>query len=56
MDMSAGYWAAVMEHLPEAAIVFDRFHSLNITPQKPLRRAYLPGSTFRQMKAPPVPF
>ena len=26
MDMSAAYWAAVLEHLPEAAIVFDRFH------------------------------
>ena len=26
MDMSAGYWAAVVEHLPEAAVVFDRFH------------------------------
>jgi transposase len=24
--MSPAYWAAVLEHLPEAAIVFDRFH------------------------------
>jgi hypothetical protein len=26
MDMSPAYWSAVLEHLPEAAIVFDRFH------------------------------
>jgi transposase len=26
MDMSAAYWAAVAENLPDAAIVFDRFH------------------------------
>jgi len=26
MDMSAGYWAAVLEHRPRAAVVFDRFH------------------------------
>jgi hypothetical protein len=25
MDMSPAYWSAVLEHLPEAAIVFDRF-------------------------------
>lgn len=26
IDMSVAYWAAVAEHLPDAAIVFDRFH------------------------------
>jgi transposase len=26
MDMSAGYWAAVLDNLPKAAVVFDRFH------------------------------
>jgi transposase len=25
-DMSAAYWSAVAEHLPRAALVFDRFH------------------------------
>ena len=30
MDMSAGYWAAVIEHLPEAAIVFDHFHIIKL--------------------------
>src|ERR1035441_4228883 len=34
MDMSAGYWAAVMEHLPEAAIVFDRFHIIKLMNEK----------------------
>jgi transposase len=34
MDMSAGYWAAVLEHLPEAAIVFDRFHIIKLVNEK----------------------
>ena len=34
MDMSAAYWAAVMEHLPEAAIVFDRFHIIKLVNEK----------------------
>jgi transposase len=34
MDMSAAYWAAVMEHLPEAAIVFDRFHIMKLMNEK----------------------
>jgi transposase len=34
MDMSAAYWAAVMEHLPEAAIVFDRFHITKLVNEK----------------------
>ena len=34
MDMSAAYWAAVMEHLPNAAIVFDRFHIMKLMNEK----------------------
>jgi transposase len=34
MDMSAGYWAAVLEHLPETAIVFDRFHIMKLMNEK----------------------
>lgn len=34
MDMSAAYWAAVAEHLPEAAIVFDRFHITKLVNDK----------------------
>jgi len=34
MDMSAAYWAAVLEHLPEAAIVFDRFHITKLVNEK----------------------
>ena len=28
--MSAAYWSAVLEHLPEAAVVFDKFHILKL--------------------------
>ena len=40
-DMSAAYWAAVLENLPEAAIVFDRFHIIKLANEKidDLRRA-----------------
>jgi transposase len=34
MDMSPAYWAAVLEHLPEAAIVFDRFHITKLVNEK----------------------
>jgi len=34
MDMSAAYWAAVLEHLPDAAIVFDRFHITKLVNEK----------------------
>jgi transposase len=34
IDMSAAYWAAVREHLPEAAIVFDRFHIIKLVNEK----------------------
>jgi transposase len=29
-DMSAAYWSAVLEHLPEAALVFDKFHIIKL--------------------------
>jgi transposase len=28
--MSAGYWGAVMTHLPKAKIVFDHFHVIKL--------------------------
>ncbi len=34
MDMSVAYWAAVVEHLPHAAIVFDRFHLSKLMNEK----------------------
>jgi transposase len=41
MDMSGAYWAAVLEHLPGAAVVFDRFHIMKLINEKldELRRA-----------------
>jgi transposase len=30
MDMSGAYWSAVLEHLPDAALVFDKFHILKL--------------------------
>jgi transposase len=41
MDMSAGYWGAVMTHLPNAKIVFDHFHVIKLFNDKlsDLRRA-----------------
>jgi transposase len=33
-DMSAAYWSAVLEHLPDAAIVFDRFHIIKLANEK----------------------
>ncbi len=47
MDMSAAYWTAVMEHLPEAAIVFDRFHIMKLMNEKldDLRRAMVNEAT-----------
>jgi transposase len=34
MDMSAAYWSAVAENLPNAAIVFDRFHIVKLVNEK----------------------
>ena len=40
-DMGAAYWSAILEHLPEAAIVFDHFHIIKLASEKidDLRRA-----------------
>ena len=40
-DLSAAYWSAVVEHLPEAAVVFDRFHLVKLMNERldDLRRA-----------------
>jgi transposase len=47
MDMSAAYWAAVAEHLPDAAVVFDRFHIVKLVNEKldDLRRAMVREAT-----------
>ncbi len=47
MDMSAAYWAAVAENLPEAAVVFDRFHIMKLVNEKldELRRALVREAT-----------
>ena len=34
MAMSPAFWAAVLEHLPGAAVVFDRFHLIQLVNQK----------------------
>jgi len=34
MDMSGAYWAAVSEHLPQAVVVFDRFHIIKLVNEK----------------------
>lgn len=41
MDMSGAYWAAVLEALPKAKVVFDRFHIIKLMNEKldDLRRA-----------------
>jgi transposase len=40
-DLSAAYWGTVVEHLPHAAVVFDRFHLIKLMNEKldDLRRA-----------------
>lgn len=30
IDMSGAYWSAVLEHLPDAALVFDKFHVIKL--------------------------
>ena len=47
MDMSAGYWGAVMTHMPKAKIVFDHFHVVKLFNDKlsDLRRALHPEAT-----------
>ena len=34
MDMSAAYWKAVRDHLPAAALVFDKFHLVKLVNDK----------------------
>lgn len=34
MDMSGAYWAAVVEHLPGVALVFDKFHIIQLMNQR----------------------
>jgi transposase len=34
MDMSPAYWLAVRENLPDAAVVFDRFHIVKLVNEK----------------------
>lgn len=40
-DMSAAYWSAILENLPDAALVFDHFHVIKMANEKidELRRA-----------------
>jgi transposase len=40
-DLAAGYWSAVVDNLPRAAVVFDRFHLVKLRNEKldDLRRA-----------------
>lgn len=47
MDMSGAYWAAVLEHLPGVAVVFDRFHLIKLMNEKldELRRALVREAT-----------
>ncbi len=47
MDLSPAYWSAVLEHLPDAAIVFDRFHITKLVNEKldDLRRAMVREAT-----------
>ena len=53
MDMSAGYWGAVMTHLPKAKIVFDHFHVIKLFNDRlsDLRRALYREATDVMQKA-----
>ena len=46
-EMNTAYWAAVLAHLPAAAIVFDRFHIPKLVNEKlnDLRRAMVRAAT-----------
>ncbi len=52
MDMSPAYWSAVLENLPDAAIVFDRFHVIKLANEKldDLRRAMVREATGRMQQ------
>jgi transposase len=47
MDMSGAYWAAVLQKLPKAAVVFDRFHIMKLMNEKldELRRTLVREAT-----------
>ena len=47
MDLSVAYWAAVAENLPDAAVVFDRFHLVKLVHEQfdQLRRAIVQEAT-----------
>jgi len=47
MDRSGAYWAAVLEHLPGVAVVFDRFHRIKLMNETldELRRALVQEAT-----------
>jgi transposase len=53
MDMSAGYWGAVMNHVPKAKIVFDHFHVIKLFNDRlsDLRRALYREATDVMQKA-----
>jgi transposase len=53
MDMSAGYWGAVMTHVPKAKVVFDHFHVIKLFNDKlsDLRRALYREATDIMQKA-----
>ena len=64
-DMSAAYWSAVLEHLPDAALVVDKFHVLKLMNERlddlrrqmvreaegPLKRR-IKGTRFRLLRNP----
>lgn len=33
-DMAAGYWSAIVQHLPKAALVFDHFHIVKLASER----------------------
>ncbi len=53
MDMSAAYWAAVAQNLPDAAVVFDPSHIVQLVDEKldDLRRAMVREDTGLMKKA-----
>jgi hypothetical protein len=55
MDMSAAYWAAVAENLPNAAVVFDSFSTVskigalairNLQRHEPVLPTHFPGPLY----------
>lgn len=52
-DMSAAYWSAIVENLPDAALVFDHFHVIKLANEKidELRRALVREADVLQRNA-----